>query len=112
MGAKRDEYAALGITEYWRFDKTGEYHGTRLAGDRLEGGVYVPIPIEELPDGSLQGYSAALNLYLRWESGRLGWYDPATGRHILTYDDQRRELKPNARPECESRPAPTTPKRG
>ena len=89
VGAKRDEYAALGITEYWRFDKTGEYHGTRLAGDRLEGGVYVPIPIEELPDGSLQGYSAALNLYLRWESGRLGWYDPATGRHILTYDDQR-----------------------
>ncbi|MCY3692648.1 MAG: hypothetical protein OXI54_12395 [Chloroflexota bacterium] len=30
-----------------------------------------------------------LNLNLRWESGQLGWYDPATGEHILTYHDQR-----------------------
>ena len=86
---KRAEYAALGILEYWRFDKTGEYHGARLAGDRLVNEVYVPLPIEELPDGSLQGYSAALKLYLRWEQGQLAWYDPVTGRHILTYDDQK-----------------------
>ena len=32
---KRVEYAALGIPEYWRFDETGRYHRTRLAGDRL-----------------------------------------------------------------------------
>ena len=51
--------------------------------------AYEPIAIEELPDGVLQGYSAALNLYLRWEQGQLRWHDPATGRHILTYDDQR-----------------------
>ena len=87
--AKRDDYAALGILEYWRFDETGEHHGTRLAGERLENGVYVPIPIDELPDGSLQGYSAVLNLYLRWEDGLLGWYDPATGRHIPTFEDER-----------------------
>ena len=37
----------------------------------------------------LQGYSAELNLYLRWEQGQLRLHDPATGRHILTYDDQR-----------------------
>ena len=30
VGAKRDDYAALGIPEYWRFDETGEYHGARL----------------------------------------------------------------------------------
>ena len=29
---KRDAYAALGIPEYWRFDETGRYHRTRLAG--------------------------------------------------------------------------------
>ena len=86
---KRDAYAAFGILEYWRFDPTGEHHGARLAGDRLEGGRYVPITIDELNEDVLQGYSAALNLHLRWEAGRLGWHDPATGEHIPTYASQR-----------------------
>ena len=89
VGAKRDDYAALGIPEYWRFDHTGEYHGARLAGDTLVNGRYEPLPIEELPDGSLQGYSRVLNLHLRWEQGGLGWYDPDTGRHITTLEDER-----------------------
>ena len=88
-GPKRLDYEALGISEYWRFDETGDYHKTKLAGDRLAGGRYEPIDIEELDDGVLQGYSAALNLHLRWEQGELRWHDPATGQHILTYDDQR-----------------------
>ena len=88
VGAKRDEYAALGIFEYWRFDKTGEFHGVRLAGDRLIEGAYQPISIDELDDGSLEGHSAALHLNLRWENGRLGWHDPETGRHIPTYEDE------------------------
>ena len=49
VGAKRDYYAELGIPEYWRFDKTGEFHGTRLAGDRLVNGEYQPMVIEDLP---------------------------------------------------------------
>ena len=89
VGAKRRDYAELGIPEYWRFDETGEFHGARLAGDRLVDGVYVPVPIEELPDGNLNGYSPALDLHIRWEQGQLGWYDPGTGRPILTYEDQR-----------------------
>ena len=40
VGAKRDDYAALAIPEYWRFDETGEFHGTRLAGDRLIAGLF------------------------------------------------------------------------
>ena len=92
INEKRVEYAVLGIPEYWRFDKTGEHHGERLAGDRLVDGAYVALPIEELSDGSLQGYSAALELNLRWERGQLAWYDPATGQHILTYDDLRVQL--------------------
>ena len=93
-GAKRDDYASLGVSEYWRFDATGEYHGARLAGDRLIDGHYQPITIEEQTTGSLQGYSAALNLYLRWQGSQLLWIDPATNRPILTYEDQRdaREL--------------------
>ncbi len=86
---KREDYAALGVAEYWRFDATGEYHGAKLAGDRLADGEYVAIEIEELADGSLQGYSAVLDLYLRWEQGRLAWHDPATGRHIATFEDER-----------------------
>ena len=88
-GPKRDDYAALGILEYWRFDKTGEFHGARLAGDRLVDGVYQPIPIDELDENVLQGYSAALNLILRWERGQLGWYDPRTERHISTFESER-----------------------
>ena len=85
---KRDDYAALGIPEYWRFDETGRSHGTRLAGDRLVDGVYQPIAIEELEEDILQGHSAVLNLDLRWEEGQLKWYDTETGWHIATYDDQ------------------------
>ena len=91
-GEKRDDYAALGIAEYWRFDETGEYHGARLAGDRLVAGRYEPILISEPEPDVLEGYSAALNLHLRWERGRLAWHDPQTGRHITTFEsvDQAR----------------------
>ena len=88
-GPKRRDYAALGIGEYWRFDGTGGHHGARLAGDQLVDGEYVAIDIDELPSGSLQGYSAALNLNILWERGELVFYDPATGRPIVTLEDER-----------------------
>ena len=88
-GDKRVYYADLGIPEYWRFDKTGEYHGARLAGDGLVDGEYVALPIEELPSGSLQGYSAALRLNIRWEEGEIVFYDPDTGGRIATFEDER-----------------------
>ena len=37
----------------------------------------------------MQGYSAALNLFIRWEQGRLAWHDPATGQHIATFESER-----------------------
>ena len=81
---KRVDYASLAIPEYWRFDETGEYHGARLAGDRLVGGEYEPISIEEVSESELRGYSAVLNVYLHWQEGELRFYDPATGRPIPT----------------------------
>ena len=90
-GAKRDDYAKLGIPEYWRFDETGQYHGARLAGDRLVDGVYVPIQIDQLSDDVLQGHSRMLNLLLRWDNGVLGLYDPATEEHIATFESERAE---------------------
>ena len=101
--SKREGYAALGIPEYWRFDHSGgQHHGAPLAGDRLEGGAYQPLPIERIDEHTFQGYSAVLNLYLRWEQGRLGWYDPATGQHIVRFSDERERAEvERARAEAE-----------
>ena len=88
-GQKRTDYAELGILEYWRFDATGEHHGTKLAGEQMVDDTYVAIQIEELSDGNLQGYSAVLDLHLRWERGELAFYDPDTGRRIVTLEDER-----------------------
>ena len=89
VGEKRVYYESVGVTEFWRFDETGRFHGARLGGDRLVDGRYEPVPIQELPDGSLEGYCQVLNLNVRWDHGQLGWYDPSTGRHISTYEDER-----------------------
>ena len=88
-GAKRDDYATLGVPEYWRFDETGNDHGARLAGDRLEGDAYQPMPIQEVMPDVLQGYSPVLNLIIRWDHGHLAWIDPATEAPILTSEDQQ-----------------------
>jgi len=87
-GEKRSYYEELGIGEYWRFDETGEFHGAMLGGDLLVEGEYVPVEIEELPDGELQGYSPALNIYLRWEDGALVFHDPATGEPIASLESE------------------------
>ena len=87
--AKRRDYAALGILEYWRFNQAGRRRAARLAGDRLVNGTYEPVPIDDLAEDVLQGRSAALNLDLRWEQGQLGLYIPATGDHITTVVSER-----------------------
>ena len=86
---KGPRYASLGIMEYWRFDETGAFHRTRLAGDRLVDGRYEPVPIQEIEEGVLQGYSTVLNLFIRWERGELRWHDPETGREIPTFEQER-----------------------
>ena len=36
LGSKRDLYAELGVTEYWRYDETGgDFYGEPLVGERL-----------------------------------------------------------------------------
>ena len=62
----------------------------------------MPVPIEEVALGILQGYSPALNLIIRWEHGRLTWWDPHTEAPILSYEDQRgRADQADARAEAE-----------
>ena len=86
---KRAGYANLGIPEYWRFDPSGgEFHrGAALSGDRLVNGQYEPFPIHRTDDGGYRGYSPALNIELRWENGKLLWYDPDEQRYLLSYDE-------------------------
>ena len=86
---KRAAYAALEVPEYWRFDETGEFHGTRLAGDRLLEDRYEPVPIETVEEGVLQGYSAVLNLHISWDHGQLRWFNPETGQEIPTFQQER-----------------------
>ena len=86
---KRAAYAELEIPEYWRFDELAKRRPRKLAGDRLSGGEYRPLPTELLADGTVQGYSPALDLHLRWEGGRLVWHDPATGRPIASLVEER-----------------------
>ena len=91
--SKRNDYARMGLPEYWRFDETGgQYHSVPLAGDRLINGQYQPIPIHETPDGRHWGHSESLNLDLCWENGELRWYDPATQRYLPDFDDQTTAL--------------------
>ena len=86
---KRDIYAHIGVPEYWRFDPTeqGEYHGQRLAGDRLVGGEYRPIELTTAPDGILKGYSEVLGLSLCWDGGWPRFYDPATNTYLETWQE-------------------------
>ena len=86
---KRDDYAAFGIPEYWRFDPSGgEYYGTGLAGDRLVDGAYQPISITETDDRHSWGRSGVLGLDLCWEDGQLRWYAPPAERYLPTFDDE------------------------
>ena len=84
VGAKHEFSHRLLIPEYWRFDATGEFHSSRLAGDRLVNGRYEPIDIAKVSSGVLRGHSQALKVDWGWEDGQLSCYDPKTGLHIAT----------------------------
>ena len=74
---RRNDYAAFGIPEYWRFDPTGgEYYETGLAGDRLVDGVYQPVTIVHTDETHHWGHSEVLNLDVCWEDEQLRFWDP------------------------------------
>ena len=52
-------------------------------------GRYEPVAVEEVEDGVPRGYSAALNLLIRWDRGELHWHDPKTGQEISTFEQER-----------------------
>ena len=103
---KREAYAAMGVPEYWRFDPTGgRQYETRLAGDRLVDGVYVPVPIQRAGEERFWGHSEVLDLDLCWEEGRLRFWDPAGQRYLPTFmeEEEARRQEEEARRQAEGR---------
>ena len=93
IGPKRDLYARLGIEEYWRFDATTVYYPEPLAGDRLEGQEYQPLPVSRDLDGVIRGYSPLLGLVLCWDQAKLRFYDPATSSYCRTLTEAEHALE-------------------
>jgi hypothetical protein len=80
---KPQKYQRLGVTEYFRYDPTGEYLQPQLKGLRLIEGHYQVIPQAWIA-GSLSLYSEALGLELRLIDGELRFYCPETGEKLLS----------------------------
>jgi Uma2 family endonuclease len=104
-GAKRGIYALLGVSEYWQYDPTGDYLQPPLQAYRLVDENYWPMPAETLPDGGRVMHSAVLGLDLRLENGILRFYDPLTGRKLLSHEEaeQARQQAEQSRWEAEER---------
>ena len=106
---KREGYAEMGVSEYWRFDGSGKgLYSRPLSGDRLVGDTYEPIDLTEEADGEVRGYSPALSLYLCVDDeDRLRFWDPATRNYLPTHDEalEERDQERAARIEAENRAA-------
>jgi Uma2 family endonuclease len=88
QGAKKGIYAFLGVREYFQYDPTGDYLTPQLQGLRLVEGNYFPIASNILEDGTVSLSSEVLGLELRVKSGDMRFYDAATGKTLLTYEEE------------------------
>ena len=108
LGPKRKVYARLGVKEYWLYDPTGEYLTPVLQGIRLAGSAYVRQLAVTSPDGALMLHSETLGLDLRAKDGEMRFRDPATGRILLSYQEEaaaRRQAESRAEQESVARRA-------
>ena len=104
---KPELYASLGVQEYWLLDPTGEQYAPRLRGMRLVAGGYRDIPPRGPEIGGRVLRSEVLGLDARVDRGEaLRLRDPATGRDLLTYDEEhdgRRVAEVRAQQEAAAR---------
>jgi Uma2 family endonuclease len=100
---KPQKYALLGVQEYFQYDPTGDYLNPRLKGSTLVEGQYQPIAPDYLPDGVLSIHSQTLNLDLRLINGELRFFDPQTGKKLLSHKEteQARQQAEQARQQAE-----------
>lgn len=85
QGTKRGLYAFWGVSEYFQYDPSADYLEPPLQGHHLIDGNYLPLPATTLPGGGLSIASQVLGLALRLEQGELRFYDPKTGKKLLSH---------------------------
>ncbi len=86
--AKRELYASLGISEYWRYDHSGgDHYGEPLVGEHLVDGEYQPLRMNEDDDGRIWARSDALNLDLYWDDGALRFWDPVAQKWLRNHEE-------------------------
>lgn len=94
LGPKRDLYARLGVSEYWRFDPSGgNLYGQPLAGERLVDGRYVAFDISFGASGSQRAHSPLLDLDFYWDEAGFDVLDPLTGKTIHPLDVAEETLR-------------------
>ena len=85
---KRRIYADMGVTEYVRFDPTGNYFTPALVLETLEDTEYREQPLTTDDAGILRGYSAGLELEICVTPDlKLRLYDPAAGEWLRTHQE-------------------------
>ena len=85
---KRRIYADMGVTEYVRFDPTGDHFTPPLIMETLDGTEYREQPLTTDADGNLRGHSAVLGLdFCVSPEQQLRLYDPAAGEWLLTHQE-------------------------
>ena len=110
---KRDIYANMGVTEYWRYDPTDlidpnqrPLYGVPLIGEMLVDGAYQPIEVSPGPEDCIWGYSPALGVSLAVKDKRLWVYDHDLGEFVAEFEEQERakmQAQAEARAEREMR---------
>ena len=109
---KRDLYARLGVSEYWRNDPLGDLPVPLLVGERLVNGRYEAIDLRTDESGILRGYSEVLKLdFCLVQSDtrpELRLFDPAAGEWLLSPEEMADKMRRDAealRQESEARQA-------
>jgi Uma2 family endonuclease len=100
---KPQKYQKLGVQEYFQYDPTGDYLSPQLKGARLAGNRYQRISPMHQSDGSLSLFSETLGLELRLTDGELRFFDPQTGKKLLSHaeTEQARQQAEQARQQAE-----------
>ena len=82
--AKKARYSRWGVAEYFLYDPRAEYVKPPLQGFELAGGGYRAMATAVLPNGKPGFASGTLGLGLWLDGSVLRFYDPETGRNLLT----------------------------
>ena len=85
---RRRIYAEMGVTEYVRFDPTGNSFTPALVMETLDGTDYREQPLATNDSGILRGHSAVLGLEICVTPElELRLYDPGTGEWLRTHQE-------------------------